>query len=186
MIDNNIPRFGFQNFYASRQESKCPLIPRAVAFLNKLIENHPKLDLFMPIISLSYGKRIIINSPSVQINERNFLEIVDYDPIKQTYLLIGLSEPPIDAPLHWIVLNAKKEINVLLQMKLNLSNNKSSKKFPHINGEFLHWSLEKIGEILKLMRNTNIIIIGKDNILCAGFDLKEVESSILKIIEDRL
>ena len=186
MIGNSIPGFGFQNFYASRQESKCPLIPRAVAFLNKLIENHLKLDLFMPIISLTYGKRIIINYHSSHINERNFLEIVDYDPIKHTYLLIGLSEPPIEAPLHWIVLNAKKDINVLLQLKLDLTNNQSSKKFPHIKGEFLPWSLESIREILKLMRNTNCIIIGMDNIICAGFDLKEVESSIFKIIEDRL
>ena len=186
MIGNDINRFGFQYFYVSKQGSNCTLIPTAVAFLNKLIENHPNLDLSVPIISLSYGKRIIINSATQDIDKINFLEIVDYDPIKHTYLLLGLSKPPIQTPLHWMVLNAKKEINVLLQMKIDLTNNHSSKKIPHINSEYLPWSLEGIKEILKLLRNNSCIIINNENILCAGFDLKEIETLIYEIIEDKL
>lgn len=186
MISNDIIRFGSQYFYVSKQESNCTLIPTAVVFLKKLIENHPKLDLSTPIISLSYGKRIIINSATQDIDKINFLEVVDYDPIKHTYLLLGLYEPPIQTPLHWMVLNAKKEINVLLQIKIDLTNIQSSKKIPQINSEYLPWSLEGIREILKLLRNNNCIIISNDNILCAGFDLKEIETLVYKIIGDKL
>jgi hypothetical protein len=85
-----------------------------------------------------------------------------------------------------MVLNAKKEINVLLQIKIDLTNIQSSKKIPQINSEYLPWSLEGIREILKSLRNNNCIIISNDNILCAGFDLKEIETLIYKIIGDKL
>ena len=189
MIDNNLHQFGFQNFYISRQESRCPLIPRVVTFLNKLMENHTSFDLSIPLVSACYGKRIIINSALPNTNKfdnRDFLEIVDYDHTKHTYLLIGLSEPPIETPLHWTILNAKKEINVLLQIRIGLLNTQLSTKYPKTSGEYVPQSLENIGEILKLMRNKNCIVMENNTILCAGFDLQDVESLIYKILEEKL
>jgi hypothetical protein len=186
MIGNDLSKTGFQIFFLSKEESKCPIIPKIVTFLNRFMENHPISDLSQPIISLTYGKRIIINcaSPSVnKLDKRNFLEIVDYDPIKHTYLLIGLSEPPIETPLHWMILNAKKEINVILQIKIDLKNNLLSKNFALVDSEYLPWSLENTREVLKSLRNKNCVVLGDSSILCAAFNLEELKNIICKVFE---
>ena len=72
------------------------------------------------VISLRYGRRLVINSAGsnfVKINMDDILEIVDYDPIKRVMLVIGPKEPKLQTPVHWLICHAKKEINIIIEIK---------------------------------------------------------------------
>ena len=62
MLDNRSPLIGFQTFYASKENSLCPQIPELVkigkTFVNKNLLN----NISKTIISLRYGRRVLINS----------------------------------------------------------------------------------------------------------------------------
>jgi hypothetical protein len=105
MVDKNLPSNYFQTFYVSKDESHCPLIADAVGVDNRL----RKQGLSNIIISQRYGKRILINSIGKELNKEDFLEIVDYDPVRRVLLAMGTKEPRIETPLHWFVHYAKND-----------------------------------------------------------------------------
>ena len=62
MIDDSLIKNTFQKFYISKEESNCPLILDIIKIGKKLEENNLIRKFNSGIISIKYGKRIIINS----------------------------------------------------------------------------------------------------------------------------
>lgn len=112
---NDVP---LKLFTLSAEESNCPFIPQICELGISLHQ-----QFFMQkkesetLISMSYGKRVIINTPSHPINHLSrdaFIEIVDYDPINNILLFIGPAKPHLLTPLHWLIHHAKPQITSLV------------------------------------------------------------------------
>ena len=187
MIDRNLTNIRFQTFFVSREQSNCPLITD-IARLGKELKDSDILEnVTSVIVSLGYGKRILINSDYTdftKIKRENLLEIVDYDPVKKVLLAIGSGEPPIETPVHWMIHHARDDVNAIVQINNEELSKKLAKKYPATEGEKPSGTLDLAKEILKTLRTSKNIVIKNKGILFVGNNVKEVESTVLKICED--
>ncbi len=167
----------FQTFYVSKEESACPLIPNIFNLaktLNKLkIEGDSNFT-----ISIKFGKRIIINSEKSNFKNleiSDILEVVDYNPIKKTALIIGKKSPSENLPIHWIVQNAKDHVNFVLQID---NKDLSIKNIPETNIQGKTISIDLIKDILRTLKEKNEIIVKNKGLIIVGQSLKDIEKSI--------
>ena len=118
MRNNWLPNLNLQTFFISRENINSPLIIEIIRIIKKLKDLESSKNITSLVISLGFGKRIIINAENTDfrnINKDDFVEIVDYDPVKSTILIIGRKEPHVETPVHWIIHNARNDINAIIQ-----------------------------------------------------------------------
>ena len=135
-------------------------------------------------ISTAYGKRILINRSNVKLNElqqEDIVELVDYDPIRNILLTIGKHEPCPEAPVHWIIQNARHDIHALVLVESKSISEKISKKIPITENKVPPGTIEYAKEALKALQKGKQIQIKNNGVLFAGADLKEIEKSFLEI-----
>ena len=186
MLDNNIIKQSFQTFYVSKEESNCPLISEIVRIGKKLKEFEIVENIDKTIMSLSYGKRILINANNTKfgdIKQKDILEIVDYDPVKKVLLIMGPKEPYIDTSIHWLIHHARNEVNAIIQL-YDIKTEKLVNTIPITEKEYPIGSLEQAKEILKCLRNSKIVIIKNQGMMFVGCNVKEVEDLLLKNLEE--
>jgi ribulose-5-phosphate 4-epimerase/fuculose-1-phosphate aldolase len=175
----NIP---FQTFFMSREVSKCPLISDIIKIGKKI----NSLGLENPIdavISLSYGKRILINSSDVNLinmSNHDILEIVDYDPIKNVVLAMGKQNPVVDTPVHWIIHHAREDVNAIIQLNGEMIIKQFLEKNPITETEYPSGTVELAKEVLKTIKISKKIVIRNIGCLFVGINLNEVENLIFK------
>ncbi|MDH7506749.1 MAG: class II aldolase/adducin family protein [Candidatus Thermoplasmatota archaeon] len=187
MIMGKLPNFSFQTFYVSKEKSNCPLIFEIVKTGKKLIELNILKESDQLIVSLRYVKRILINADKSnfkEIKQEDFLEIVDYDPLKKVILLIGPKEPRIETPIHWLIHNSRNEINAVIQINDSELAKKLEKKFASTEKNYPAGTLEQAKEILRILRNSKIVVIKNQGVLFVGKNTKETEELIIKTFED--
>ena len=187
MIRGTLPNFNFQTFYVSKQESNCPLIPEIIKTSKKLNETNFFKDINQIIFSLRYIKRILINADKSNFKEfkqDDFLEIVDYDPLKKVILLIGPKEPRIETPIHWLIHNSRMEINAVIQIKNNILSDRLEKKLPTTENDYPAGTLEQAKEVLKSLRNSKIVVIKNQGVLFVGNNTKQAEDLVIKTFEE--
>jgi hypothetical protein len=180
------PNASFQTFFASKEQSNCPLIPHIVSIGKKLKEMGLLKD-GSGVVSLSYGKRVLINRNDVSLGDvgrEDILEIVDYDPVKRIVLIIGDKEPNVEIPVHWLIHHARDDVNAVVQINSKKFVKKFSKKLPSTEKEWPSGTLELTKEILKTLRAGKRILIKNKGILFVGNNLKEVEDLIVKTCEE--
>ncbi len=187
MIDRNLTNVIFQTLFLSKEYSNCPLIRNIAKLGKKLKDLDPLEQIDSIIVSLEYGKRILINNNHTdfgKIKRENFLEIVDYNPVKRILLAIGPGEPLIETPVHWIIHHARKDVNVIVQIHDERLKEKIVKKYPITKKERPSGTIDLAKELLKTLRTDNTIIIKNKGLLFVGNSLKEVENEILKLYEE--
>jgi hypothetical protein len=179
MIRGNITNSYFQTFYASKEESNCPLITDSIRIGKKLKENG-KTNI---IISQRYGKRVLINSMGdfEKIKTSDFIEIVDFDPVKNILLVMGNQEPRVNAPLHWFIFHARSEINAIIQIN-DLEIIEKIKKFPTTKNEYPICSIDQIKDVMKCLRKSKNVIIKNQGALFVGNSLNDVEKFVIEEI----
>jgi len=187
MIGRTYPNLSFQTFYLSKEICNCPLITDIV----RVIKNFKTIGLLKKIsqvsISMKYGKRILINSKNSDFNDlkaEDFLEIVDYDPLKRVLLVMGPKEPRNETPVHWMIHHARDEVNVIIQIfdeqlygQLDKKLSQTDKKYP-IN------TIEQVKEILLKLRDSKNVLIKDNGVIIVGNNMKEVEDSVKRIYEE--
>lgn len=186
MEEEKIRSESFDTFYASREESNCPLIPKIVSLGTTLKENNIIQNGSDLLISLGYGWRMLIHTHNIDFDEvkkDEFLEIVDYDPAKKVVLAIGLKNPPLETPVHWIVQNARKDVNTLVEIKNKELLEKNNNEIPVVQKKEHMDSLDIAKQVLKNLRDSNCVLIKDHGIFFAGENLKEVEKMVLKHLQ---
>jgi hypothetical protein len=173
-----------QSVKLSNEISKNKLIPEIIKFIRnikEIIDSEKYEDI---IVSIKYGKRIIINCDKTdfeKINSYDFIEIVDYDPLKNIILYIGPNKPDFNNTLHWIIQNARREINILVQIK--------NKKIDEIEDKKQQYkkknSIEISKDILIQFRSNNIAYNKEKGIFIIGNNLNEMNTIINKLIEEK-
>ena len=187
MIGQSYPNFIFQTFYVSKEICKCPLISEIVT-LNKRFKTMGLLKEFLEYsISLKYGKRMLINAKDIDFSEikaDDFLEIVDYDPLKRILLVIGPKQPRIITPVHWLIHHARDEVRAIIQIDNSNLFEKLEKKFPITEKEYPVGTLEQAKEILLKLRDSKKVAIKNQGVIFVGKSMKDVEDSVKETYED--
>ena len=184
MFDKNLSISSFQTFYISKEESNCPLISEIIRIGKKLKEYEMIENSDKTIMSLSYGKRLLINANNtnfVELKQKDFLEIIDYDPVKNVLLTMGPNEPCIDTSVHWLIHHSRNEVNAIIQV-YDIRAGKLVKKVPITDKEHPTGTLEQAKEVLRCLRDSKIVIIKNQGIVFVGNSVKEVEELLLKTL----
>ena len=182
----NITNTHFQTFYVSNETSNNPIIPLIQKTFKELKEQKI-LEKNNAIISHNYGRRIIINTNNFQNPDiDDFLEIVDYDPVKKVLLAIGSKKPDVETPIHWIIQHAKNDVNVVFQIKGEQIIKKFGKKIPYINIKKSSDSLDVAKEILQKLRtsNSNYIMIPDNGIFITGKTINDAGNQLTKLYKE--
>ena len=181
MLDERLDYSGFQTFYTSKEQSRCPLIPEIVKIHKELLEKNLLENNSHAIISMRYGKRILINS-SMQKNclkIDDFLEIVDYDPVKNILVAIGPAVPLNETPLHFLIHNARREVNSIIQInnKKIIENLDNREKLVEEKDNYL----EQAKEILTVLRDNEYVIIKSKGLIVTGKNILDSKEKLMSI-----
>jgi len=173
MLNPSIFFTGFQTFFVSRQEVSTPIIGELMRIKKILYEEYSIMNPL--VLSIGFGSRIIINSAW---SEEEFIEIVDYDPIRNIVLVIGRSEPHEETPLHWMIHRAREDIHVIIEI-LNTEVSETLKEKIHSTGEIKKYSpLDYIKKVLKTLGRNNSVIIEGQSVLFTGNNVREIMDNI--------
>jgi hypothetical protein len=186
MIHYKIPNFSFQIFYASREVSNCPLISEIIRIIKRLEKIDLSIENIDISVSMKYGKRVLLNAKNVDFNKLkpdDFLEIIDYNPLKRVLLLMGPKEPRIETPIHWLIHHAREEVKIIIQIDNKKLIEQINYKLPITEGKYQKGSLEQAKEILFKLRNSKIVVVKNQGIIFVGENMKEVEDSVIKTFE---
>ena len=181
-----IPNFDFQTFYVSNEICNCPLISEIIKANKELKTINPLKDVIDILISMKYGKRVLINAKNIDSNKLNtedFLEIIDYDPLKKILLLMGPKEPRIESSIHWLIHDARNEVKVILQIDNKRIINHINEKLPITDKDYQKGTLEQAKEILLKLRDSKIVVIKNQGLIFVGESMKDVKNSVIKTFE---
>ena len=177
----------FQTFFISRELSNCPLIKDVLTTIKKIEEKKITGKKHTGVISVSYGKRILINAADTNlknVSKESLLEIVDYDPVKKNLLVIGIKEPHVETPVHWLIHHARDDVNAIIQLSDRELAKNFSKKLPVTEKEYPPGTLNLAKEVLKKLRTSKSIVLKNNGIIFTGYNLKEVEKLIFDTCEE--
>ena len=184
MFRKNLTKPSFQTFFVSKEKCSCPLAVEII----KISEKIKKLGLLKNaavVVSLSYGKRMVVQRSGSSFDDLDlddFVEVVDYDPLKQIMLVIGKNEPCVEASVHWMIHHARDDINAILQVNEREVVEGFEEKFPTTEKVFPLESIELVKEVLKTLKNSKNIIVKDTGVVFTGADLKELEDTVLENI----
>ena len=185
MIGGNIPSLGFRTFYVSKEETSCPLSIEIIKIGKKMKEADLLKNSTM-VVSLSYGKRMLINSEIIDFDEiqlDELLEIVDFDPIKNNLLVIGKSEPKTETPVHWMIHHAREDVNVIVQINGEEILQKTGDKLKKTDENTPIGTLNQAKEILKFLRDEKKLEINNHGVMFVGRTMDEIEKLIFETFE---
>ncbi len=180
MTERILPNPVQQIVYVSRETSNCPLIADMIR-LGQTLKDLGVPDEDIGIVSLDFGKRLLINGKNVDIKKtdrHDIVEIVDYDPLKNIIMVIGTKDPCQQMPLHWIVQKARHDINALLQICSTTLAEKFTGTFPSTERGTPNVTLEQAKAVLKTLRAGKAIIIRDEGLLFSGMNIKEIDTLI--------
>ncbi|MEM1514226.1 MAG: class II aldolase/adducin family protein [Candidatus Thermoplasmatota archaeon] len=150
-------------FFLSYEEIKNPLVEELKKICYKKEEGFS--------ISVRYGKRILINASQVDfknLGNDDFVEIVDYNPVNDIAMIIGMKEPCGDAPIHWLIYS-REEINAIAIFR-----KKDKDKF-------------KVAmDALKKLKNKKQLEIKGFGKIIVGRTLKEVKDACKRETDEKL
>ncbi|UCH89223.1 MAG: hypothetical protein JSV49_00820 [Thermoplasmata archaeon] len=81
--------------------------------------NHP--EFVIASLSVRWGKKFYLSTGEVvntPVNPNDFVEIVDYDPVRNSALAVGKTGPNEDMPFHWFSYRTFPHINGIAVVKL--------------------------------------------------------------------
>lgn len=186
MTRDNVPAIPFQTFFVSKELSNCPLTTDIIKF-GKKVDEFGILKDGECNISLTFGKRLLINAKKENIENlknQDIIEIVDYDPIKNIIIVIGKKFPTIETPVHWTIQKARHDVNATLQITSKNLYDHLINDLPTTEKKTPKGTIEQAKEILKTLRIGKNILMKNEGVLLVGFNLKEIEDSLSVIIED--
>lgn len=175
-----LPAPTLHTLFVSRETSNCPLLSEMIT-LGQGLQEFGLTDTEKGILSLDYGKRLLINATNVdikKITQPDIVEIIDYDPLKHIMMVIGLNDPSVETPVHWIIQKARHDVNAVLQINSTSVFERFQTMLPVTEKETQPGTLERAKEILRTLRNGKTILIKNEGILFVGMTAKEIHTTL--------
>lgn len=185
MTEQILPAPVLQTLFVSRETSKCPLLTDMIR-LGQNLQDMGLMDEETGILSLDYGKRLLINAKNTdlkKVTQSDIVEIVDYDPLKNIMMVIGLNNPTIESPVHWIIQKARQDVNAILQINSTTLYKKLQHTLPSTEKETKPGTLERAKEILRTLQKGKTILIKNEGIIFVGINGKEILKILPKYLE---
>jgi len=171
------------NFFLSKELSTCPEIADLSTFFYLLHKSCSDKNNKITI-SVSYGKRMVINADNIDISklsQEDFVEIVDYDLLKRTLLIIGKKLPSSSAPLHWMVQKARKDIYAIVQLHDKKIVDRLKDDLPFIHTTHASDTFEFLKEVLINLRGRNHVLFQDDSGFFTGTHLNDIKNYLREI-----
>jgi len=111
------------------------------------------------------------------------VEIVDYDPLKNIMMVIGLNDPTLETPVHWIIQKARHDVNAVLQINSTSLFERFQDKLPTTEKATQPGTLDRAKEILRTLRHGKTILIKNEGIVFVGINVKEIHDALLTYLE---
>jgi hypothetical protein len=187
MKEKTLPPPALHTLFVSRETSNCPLLSEMI-LLGKRLHDYGLADNETGVLSLDYGKRLLINAKNVNLTKmtaQDLVEIVDYDPLKNIMMVIGAKDPNMHTPEHWIVQKARHDINALLQITSPALSERFQNTLPTTKSDTPSGTLEAAKEILQTLRDGKTIVIKNKGLLFAGFNIKELHDALQQHLGDQ-
>ncbi|MBN1860510.1 MAG: class II aldolase/adducin family protein [Candidatus Thermoplasmatota archaeon] len=184
MNERTLPSPSLHTLFVSKEVSRCPLISEMIK-LGQHLQTWEITSKDSGILSMDYGKRLLINAQNVNLQkmtQQDVVEIVDYDPLKNIMMVIGPKDPSAETPVHWIIQKARVDINALLQINSPSLFERFQGKFPTTEVKTKPATLERAKEILRVLRTNKTILLQNEGILFTGLTIKEISSSLDKYL----
>jgi len=181
MIEQKLPTGLFQTFFVSKEISNCPLIVDMMK-LGRTIDDLGIADDGFCTMSLGYGKRLLITAKNVDVRElkpQDIIEIVDYDPLKRTMLVIGAKDPALQTPVHWIIQKARKEAMAVLEITSPSILERTPFMLPMTKQQTPIGTLERAKDVLSLLRESKYLRIQNEGMLLTGLNMSEIEQFLV-------
>ncbi|RLF51369.1 MAG: hypothetical protein DRN11_02865 [Thermoplasmata archaeon] len=154
--------------FLSREKVENPLLEE-IRRVGKIVKEKGLVEETFGNISIRYGKRMIITASGADLGDlkdEDFVEVVDYNPVTNIALVIGLKNPSIETPMHWLIYK-KPEINAIIHTHKIFDNVPTTEKYAPPG------SLELALEALKALRNANLINLKDHGSIAVGFSLQQ-------------
>jgi hypothetical protein len=185
MTERILPAPALHTLFVSRETSNCPLLSDMVT-LGQSLQEVGLTDKDTGILSLDYGKRLLINVKNAdlkKLTQQDIVEIVDYDPLKNIMMVIGLNDPTLETPVHWIIQKARHDVNAVLQINSTSLFERFQNKLPTTENDTQPGTLERAKEILRTLRNGKTILIKNEGIVFVGINGKEIHDALIRYLE---
>jgi len=104
--------------------------------------------------------------------------------MKKNLLVIGIKEPHVETPVHWLIHHARDDVNAIIQLSDRELAKNFSKKLPVTEKEYPPGTLNLAKEVLKKLRTSKSIVLKNNGIIFAGYNLKEVEKLVFDTCEE--
>jgi hypothetical protein len=185
MTERILPAPALHTLFVSRETSNCPLLSDMVT-LGQSLQEVGLTDKDTGILSLDYGKRLLINAKNAdlkKLTQQDIVEIVDYDPLKNIMMVIGLNDPTLETPVHWIIQKARHDVNAVLQINSTSLFERFQNMFPTTENHTQPGTLERAMEILRTLRNGKTILIKNEGIVFVGINGKEIHEALIRYLE---
>jgi hypothetical protein len=112
-------------FYLGEKEGDLELTQLFNSSFEKLEElkdrDIPRIDLNS--LSIRTVKKFVITRPGEiggKLTPDDMIEIVDYDPVRDSALALGSKNTPEDIPVHWLIYRAFEHVNGIANLNLKL------------------------------------------------------------------
>jgi len=186
MKKEKIPNLPIKTFYISKETISSPHLIEIIKMGKILIQNKILNKNSDFVMSMKYGKRMIISSEIQdfeKISKDELIEVADYDPIKKNMLIIGPGEHKKNTALHWMLHYAIKDINTIVEIKNNLIDKKITKNLIKIQDNYPKNSVDYIKEALVKIKDNNILLDEDGALFFIGKKPAETLELILKTFE---
>jgi len=153
----------FETFFLGRENIKNPLVGEMVSAAARISEEGISGN---ETVSMRYGGRMVITaggSSIASLTEDDFVEIADYDAVRNVAMAIGNREPSPDTPLHWLIYR-RDDINAVI----------SSREQAEEKRKIFDIALEALGNLKK----SNCIKLEGYGFISVGKNLKEAVEGI--------
>ncbi|MFA5772420.1 MAG: class II aldolase/adducin family protein [Thermoplasmata archaeon] len=170
----------FSSFFMSNR-------PSTPKFIHEIINCNKKLGdainyNVVRSMSTKCGHRFMITCAGANIAELSLedaVEVADYDPVRNTMMLLGAREPNADTPLHWLIYKAFPNINGAARIyNESIIQNNDILKTKH---NIKHINFETSLEIAETLKKNNCVVIGDLGLIVIGKSLNEVANTIINL-----
>lgn len=159
------------SFFASREPVRDPQALSLVHACRAMASKDPSLA---GSISLRrpHGQLVSADVELGTMSEDGIVDLKDYDPVRRTSMVIGLKEPSVYVPLHWLALRTHPGLNVSMLL-LRESVPEGIEVF---SSSLLHGSFEEAMEVVKAMKASKVpaMFISGVGLLLLAKDLEEL------------
>jgi ribulose-5-phosphate 4-epimerase/fuculose-1-phosphate aldolase len=184
-INRALNPFGPHIFFVSRQTSTSPLTAEIIQS-GKHLHSLKLPEDTLVTISADYGNRVLITNNNIavdNIHPEDITEIVDFDPIKQTMMVIGTSDPNRLTPVHWLIHRARHDIHAVIFLASPQLVDHYTDRLPNTEQEQPPASIDAAKEILKALQQSNTIMVRNQGILAVGINLKTIYQNITTVFK---